>query len=123
LIQRWLLWGCLTTIPTMKTKILLLLTMLGVVITAFAAPRRPNHIKNATGTIVLVSAESGWYGIVPDSNPGTRFAPDDLRAKFRVDGLRVTFSGEVGVIPPNVRMWGTPLRLTHISVLNDEPHR
>lgn len=106
----------------MKSKILLLLTTLCVIVTALAAPpRKPRVIKNEPGTIVLVSAEQGWYGIVPDSDPGTRFAPDNLRPKFRVDGLRVTFSGEVGVIPPNVRMWGTPLHLTDIQA--KDPHR
>jgi hypothetical protein len=51
---------------------------------------------------------------VPDADPGTRYAPDALAEEFRVDGLRVIFSGEVREPPPHARLWGTPLRLTSI---------
>lgn len=100
----------------MKTKILLALLFVCVAFTAVAGPRTVRH---QPGTVVLVSAEQGWYGLVPDSDPGTRYAPHKLPPRFRVDGLRVVFSGRVGRIPPNVRVWGTPLRLTRIAPLRE----
>jgi hypothetical protein len=54
------------------------------------------------------------YGIVPDSDPGTRYAPDALPREFEQDGLRVVFAGVLTAPPEGVRLWGTPLRLTSI---------
>ncbi|HEY7412638.1 MAG TPA: hypothetical protein VII13_17995 [Vicinamibacteria bacterium] len=90
---------------------------LGLVLGACAA-RAPaaadggQHVENAPGVIRRVG-DLG-YGIVPDADPGTRYAPDALAEEFRVDGLRVIFSGEVREPPPHARLWGTPLRLTSI---------
>ncbi len=75
------------------------------------------QIAEAAGTIRRVSDE--WFAIVPDSDPGTRYAPDALPAELRRDGLRVVFSGTVGEIPPEVRMWGTPLELSAIRRLEE----
>ena len=72
-------------------------------------------IKDATGTIQKVSDD--WFGIVPDYDKGTRFAPNDLGNEFKQDGLRIRFSGVIGEIPAGARMWGTPLRLTKIRRL------
>jgi hypothetical protein len=67
------------------------------------------------GTIRQVGAFG--FGIVPDREPGTRYAPDHLPAEFHVDGMRVLFSGTPTSPPPNVRMWGAPLRLRSIRRL------
>ena len=80
-------------------------------------PQAGDVIENVPGFVQHVRED--WYGLVPDSDPGTRYAPDSLPEEFRVDGLRVRFSGIVGEIPPNIRMWGTPLQLTHIERLED----
>jgi hypothetical protein len=71
------------------------------------------------GTIQKVG--SFGFGIVPDREPGTRYAPDRLPAKFRVDGRRVLFSGTPSSPPPHVRMWGTPFRLRSIRPLPPTP--
>jgi hypothetical protein len=70
------------------------------------------HIRDAPGTVQRVG--DFGYGLVPDSDAGTRYAPDRLPAEFQTDGLRVVFSGEVQPPPANARLWGTPLRLTAI---------
>ena len=55
------------------------------------------------------------FAIVPDRDPGTRYAPDrGFPPEFRVDGLRVLFSGAVAESPAGVRQWGTPFRLTSL---------
>ena len=87
----------------------LLLVLAGLVALTVAGDQK---IENAHGAITKVSDE--WYGIVPDDDPGTRYAPENLPDDFRVDGLRVIFSGTVSDIPPTGRRWGTPLELTEI---------
>src|SRR5262245_46927032 len=77
-------------------------------------PAQAQELTNVRGAIVVVNEQNGWYGIVPDSDRGTRYAPDRLPDDFKKDGVRVIFSGRVGPIDPNVRMWGTPLTLTSI---------
>ena len=73
-----------------------------------------NELQNVRGAIVAVRPDAGWWGITPDADRGTRYAPDRLPDEFKVDGLRVTFSGRVKPVDPNVRAWGVPLELTAI---------
>jgi hypothetical protein len=73
-----------------------------------------NELKNASGAIVAVRPDAGWWGIVPDADRGTRYAPDRLPDEFKIDGLRVSFSGHVKPVDPNVRVWGVPFELTAI---------
>ena len=74
------------------------------------------EVKDLRGVIEEVNAKNGWYGIVPDGDRGTRYAPDRLPDEFKKDGVRVVFSGRVGHVDPNVRTWGTPLTLTNIRL-------
>jgi hypothetical protein len=71
-------------------------------------------LKDVKGAIQAVRPDAGWYAIVPDSDRGTRYAPDRLPDEFKVDGLRVVFSGRVKPVDPNVRSWGVPFELTGI---------
>jgi hypothetical protein len=73
-------------------------------------------LTDAAGTITVVNASQGWFGIVPDADKEIRYAPDKLPEEFRKDGLRVVFSGKAGPINPNARAWGIPLALTKIRV-------
>jgi hypothetical protein len=68
--------------------------------------------KEEAGTIKKVG-EFG-FGIVPDRDPGTRYAPDNLPADLKVDGTRVLFSGKETPPPEGVRLWGTPFHVTAI---------
>lgn len=71
-------------------------------------------VKDAKGAIQAVRPDAGWYAIVPDSDRGSRYAPDRLPDEFKVDGLRVVFSGRIKPVEPNVRTWGIPFELTNI---------
>ena len=85
------------------------------VLSSLAAPA--GHLKHVRGTVRAVNAEQGWYALVPDRDPGTRYAPEPpLPEAFRKDGLRVVFSGKVGKVPEGGRRWGTPLRVTRIEI-------
>ena len=77
---------------------------------------QPAEIKDVAGVIEEVNAKNGWYGLVPDGDRGTRYAPDRRPDEFKKGGLRVVFSGRVGPVDPNVRLWGTPLTLTNIAL-------
>ncbi len=77
---------------------------------------REDKIVEGKGTVAHVG--QNWYGIVPDMQSGTCYAPVNLAEEFRIDNLRVYFKGKVGEIPPNIRMWGTPLVLIEIRKLN-----
>lgn len=74
------------------------------------------RIQAAHGTIVKVG--NLGYGIVPDSDKGTRYAPTILAESFQKDGLRVIFSGTVGKVPGSRggRAWGVPLTLSSIEI-------
>ena len=69
-------------------------------------------VTDVPGRVVRVMDDR--WALQPENDEGTRYAPDELPEEFRIDGLAVVFSGEIGEIPPNVRMYGTPLRLTDI---------
>jgi hypothetical protein len=83
---------------------------------AVLAPAQTGTVTDAHGAIVEVNPQNGWYGIVPDDDRGTRYAPDRLPDEFKKDGVRVVFSGRVGTIDPNVRTWGIPLTVTAIRL-------
>lgn len=73
-------------------------------------------LKNVRGTVRSVNPEQGWYALVPDRDPGTRYAPENpLPEAFRKDGLRVVFSGKSKKLPDGERRWGTPLDVTRIE--------
>lgn len=75
-------------------------------------------VVRGTGTVVYMDLEGGFWGLVADD--GSHYLPGNLPASCRVDGLRVKFYGREGVPLPNIRMWGTPLRILSISPLGDE---
>ena len=76
------------------------------------------ELTDVHGAVVVVNERNGWYGIVPDDDRGTRYAPDRLPDELKKDGLRVVFSGRVGQVDPNVRTWGVPLTVTSIRLEN-----
>jgi hypothetical protein len=89
--------------------VLVALPLLAGCATRSAAATVPPSAEE-TGTIRRVG--SFGFAIVPDSDPGTRYAPDrPFPPEFQVDGLRVRFSGAVTDPPEGARVWGTPFRL------------
>jgi hypothetical protein len=89
------------------------LFVLGLFLATLAFAFQPgDELTEAAGTVKHVGRD--WYGLVPDSEPGTRFAPENLPEEFREDGLKVVFSGTVKESPEGVRMWGTPFEISEI---------
>ena len=83
-------------------------------------------LTEVNGQVVKVG--NFGFGLVPDDEPGTRYAPvEPLAEEFQQDGLKVRFSGEVGSADDmparggrGGRRWGTPLTVTHIEKIATE---
>lgn len=58
--------------------------------------------------------------IVPDGSSSMRYISAQLPGEYKKDGLKVTYSGWLGKIPPNVRMMGSPLKITKICISKAE---
>jgi len=65
-----------------------------------------------TGTVTFVDLEGGFYGIVADD--GERYLPLDLDETYRVDGMRLTFVGEVARDVATIQQWGTPVEIIDV---------
>ncbi len=85
-------------------------------ISDFEWEKKVSHVK---ATIKFLE-DKETVVIVPDENENIRYISQQLPDKYKKEGLRVTFSGWVGKIPPNVRMLGKPLKLTCICVSSSE---
>ncbi|MDK2889932.1 MAG: hypothetical protein PWR21_564 [Methanoculleus sp.] len=66
----------------------------------------------ANGTVTYVDLEGGFYGIVADD--GERYLPLDLNETYRVDGMRLTFVGEVARDTATIQQWGTPVEIIDV---------
>ena len=62
-----------------------------------------------TGTVTYVDLEGGFYGIVADG--GEHYLPFGLEERYRVDGMRITFVGEVKEGVMTIQQWGTPVEI------------
>ncbi len=60
------------------------------------------------------------FVIKPEGDGSNRYISQQLPEEYKKEGLKVTFTGMVGKIPPNFRMMGTPLKLISISVAGKE---
>lgn len=73
---------------------------------------------SGNGTVVFVDLADGFYGIVADD--GSHYIPDTLPDLLKADGIRIGFSGIVSPPEPNIRMWGSPLHVLRIALLEDQ---
>lgn len=101
-------------------KCLLVLALMALPWQPQPQPQEGTVLKDVVGTVVKVG--NFGYGLVPDERKGSRYAPTNMDESYHKDGLRVKFSGVVGAVPgerPRGRVWGTPLELTHIELLEE----
>ncbi len=74
-------------------------------------------VKSVKGIKVTVKAQGAdMFVVIPDTQPNQRYLASDLPEELRKDGLHLTIDGDIGAIPPNVRMIGTPFHITCIRV-------
>ena len=69
----------------------------------------PEPAANGELGMVQAGGPDTWY-LIPDANPGTRYCLTGalVTDALKADSVRVRFTGDVGTIPPNVRMACTP---------------
>ena len=78
-----------------------------------------HSIKNVKATIHFLN-NNELVVLIPDNNSSQRYIASNLPKELRQENLQVTLSGDVGKIPPNVRMMGTPLKLKRICIAKAE---
>ncbi|SRR5581483_8466076 len=68
---------------------------------------------SANGTVVYRETGGGFYGILSDN--GGQYEPANLDARFRTDGLRISFSGSLDTAALGDHHWGNPIELAAVS--------
>lgn len=64
------------------------------------------------GTVVYQNISGGFWGLLGDD--GRKYAPVELPAAFRKDGLRVLVQAEPAKVM-SVAMWGMDVEVKHIE--------
>lgn len=84
---------------------------------AFDSRKTVGTVENKVGRIQRIHDK--LYIIVTEDNSG-RFAPCNLPNKFKKDGLRIQFSGDIKETYPNERWAATLFKLSDYKVVNSE---
>lgn len=89
-------------------------------IRAWGTPFRLDAIEQdptawITGTIRYIDLEGGFYGIIADD--GAEYLPNRLDEAFRVDGLRVRFTGTPDAEWASIYQWGQEFAVHHMEKL------
>jgi len=100
----------------MKKKILfiLLITLIVANLSCGFLPKKSNGIF---GTVLFLSMEGGFYGIVSDT--GQKYDPINLPKKFEIDGLKVEFWPEPFDGFTSFHMWGELVEIEKIKAIGD----
>ncbi len=75
-------------------------------------------IKNKKAYVKVLSEDA--IVIIMQNNDSDRYVSAQLPEEWKQDGLKFTFTGQVGKIPPHYKMLGTPLKLIAISTTKKE---
>lgn len=73
---------------------------------------------SGTGTIKFFSFEGGFWGLISDDN--NNYLPNNLKPEFKVDNLKVKFTGKVLIDVMTTQNWGTPFQLIDMSLIGIE---
>lgn len=63
-----------------------------------------------------ISLEGGFCGLVAED--GARYLPVNLPEEYKKDGLKIKVRGKIRTNVATVYMWGTPLEIIEIEVLD-----
>ena len=74
-----------------------------------------NELIEETGTVVYLSFEGGFYGILSDE--GERYDPINLPLEYQKAGLRVRFTAKERNDLDSSHMWGSIMELINIYTL------
>ena len=98
--------------------VILMIGVAFVLIGAFALSTQftaNDGLIHEKGTVVYLSFEGGFYGIVGDD--GKHYDPINMPQEFKVDGLRVRFTANITDYM-SYYMWGYIVRLISIERLS-----
>ena len=70
-----------------------------------------------TGTVVYLTFEGGFWGIIGDD--GEHYDPANLDPEFKVKGLRVYFEAKIRHDLVSFHMWGKIIEILKIQKLTD----
>ncbi|MFA5614419.1 MAG: DUF333 domain-containing protein [Methanoculleus sp.] len=98
----------------------IILVLIGAIIVCgcIAAGGDDDRIS-ANGTVTYVDLEGGFYGIIADG--GERYLPIGLEDRYRVDGMRIAFSGRIVPDAVTLQQWGTPIEILDIPWVDSQP--
>lgn len=105
----------------MKKYIVLLFVLCASQFALKAQFKWTETIKNQKGIVRVLDEEITVITLV--DNDSKRFVSSQLPQDWKQDGLRFTFTGKIGEIPPNYRVAGTPLNLICISTSKKEANK
>lgn len=69
--------------------------------------------KYGTGTVVYISIEGGFYGIITDDYE--KYDPTNLDEDFEIDGLRVQFAVRLRRWTGSIHMWGMIVEILYLK--------
>ncbi len=72
----------------------------------------PKAPVSSGGTVVFRESNGGFYGILTDK--GGQFEPKNLDPRFRTDGLRISFTGQLDTTQLGDHHWGNPIELANV---------
>lgn len=81
-------------------------------VVAYEMKKKENFVAE-TGTVVFLSFEGGFYGIIGGS--GKHYDPINLNSEFMIDGLRVYFTAKICPDFGSFHMWGTIVEILTIQ--------
>ncbi|MCW3125855.1 MAG: hypothetical protein JWO03_1513 [Bacteroidetes bacterium] len=97
-----------------KVVCMVLVAVVSLHLCAQTGFQKVKSIKGIKVTVKVLSPD--MIVVIPDNQPNQRYTALELPAELRKDGLHLTIDGDIGAIPPNVRMIGTPFHMTCIHV-------
>lgn len=70
----------------------------------------------ATGTVIYIDLEGGFYGIIGDNQEN--YDPINLPDEFQQEGLKTSFTAKYRDDLANFHMWGRIIEILQIEAIN-----
>lgn len=93
--------------------------LIAFILLMFAAAVNSQTEVNSTGVIKYFNLEGGFYGIVTEDNTG--YLPMNLQNEYKVDGLKIKFTGTTVEDVMTTQQWGIVLQIKSISQVVTKP--
>jgi len=97
---------------TLLLALVVIAATLSSTVVAYEIKKNENIITE-TGTVVFLSFEGGFYGIISDT--GKHYDPINWNPEFTTNGTRVYFTAKIHQDLYSFHMWGTIVELISIQ--------